>query len=172
MRAILSVSDREGIVELAKGLTEAGVECYATDGTRAHLAEAGVVVKAVSELTDAPEILGGRVNTLHPKIFAGLLAPLPAGTTSRSSRARIDLLDLVRGQPLPFAEAATRPIPRSTRRSSRSTSARGPAAGCGPRLPGVAAVRPDPVTHRLIRDIKAQARSAPNPQSWRRRRSP
>ena len=74
MRAILSVSDREGIVELAKGLTEAGVECYATDGTRAHLADAGVAVKAVSDLTDAPEILGGRVKTLHPKIFAGLLA--------------------------------------------------------------------------------------------------
>jgi phosphoribosylaminoimidazolecarboxamide formyltransferase/IMP cyclohydrolase len=50
------------------------VECYATDGTRAHLAEAGVTVKAIAELTDAPEILGGRVKTLHPKIFAGLLA--------------------------------------------------------------------------------------------------
>jgi len=74
LRAILSVSDREGIVELAKGLTEAGVECFATDGTRAHLAEAGIAVRAVTELTDAPEILGGRVKTLHPSIFAGLLA--------------------------------------------------------------------------------------------------
>ncbi|MDH4334755.1 MAG: bifunctional phosphoribosylaminoimidazolecarboxamide formyltransferase/IMP cyclohydrolase, partial [Chloroflexota bacterium] len=74
MRAVLSVSDREGIVELAKGLTEAGVECFATDGTRAHLAEAGIAVRAVAELTDAPEILGGRVKTLHPTIFAGLLA--------------------------------------------------------------------------------------------------
>ena len=74
LRAILSVSDREGIVELAKGLTEAGVECYATDGTRAHLAEAGVEVKAVADLTDAPEILGGRVKTLHPSIFGALLA--------------------------------------------------------------------------------------------------
>ena len=74
MRAILSVSDREGIVELAKGLAEAGVDCYATDGTRSHLAKAGVEVKAVSDLSDAPEILGGRVKTLHPRIFAGLLA--------------------------------------------------------------------------------------------------
>ncbi|MGZ8481379.1 MAG: bifunctional phosphoribosylaminoimidazolecarboxamide formyltransferase/IMP cyclohydrolase, partial [Candidatus Limnocylindria bacterium] len=68
MRALLSVSDREGIVELARGLTDAGVELFATDGTRAHLAEAGVEVKAVADLTDAPEILGGRVKTLHPKI--------------------------------------------------------------------------------------------------------
>jgi len=74
LRAILSVSDREGIVELAKGLTEAGVECYATDGTRAHLAEAGIEVRPVSDLSDSAEILGGRVKTLHPKIFAGLLA--------------------------------------------------------------------------------------------------
>ena len=74
MRALLSVSDREGIVELARGLTEAGVDCYATDGTRAHLVENGIEAKAVSDLTETQEILGGRVKTLHPKIFAGLLA--------------------------------------------------------------------------------------------------
>ncbi len=74
MRALLSVSDREGIVELARGLSEAGVECYATDGTRAHLAEHGIETKPISDLTETQEILGGRVKTLHPKIFAGLLA--------------------------------------------------------------------------------------------------
>jgi phosphoribosylaminoimidazolecarboxamide formyltransferase/IMP cyclohydrolase len=74
LRALLSVSDREGILELARGLTEAGIECFATDGTRAHLAEAGIEVRPVTDLTDSPEILGGRVKTLHPKIFAGLLA--------------------------------------------------------------------------------------------------
>ena len=74
MRALLSVSDREGILELARGLRDAGVECYATDGTRAHLAEHDIEVAAVSELTDTQEILGGRVKTLHPAIFAGLLA--------------------------------------------------------------------------------------------------
>jgi phosphoribosylaminoimidazolecarboxamide formyltransferase/IMP cyclohydrolase len=74
LRALLSVSDREGIVELARGLSEAGVECFATDGTRAHLAENGVDVQPVSELTETQEILGGRVKTLHPAIFAGLLA--------------------------------------------------------------------------------------------------
>ena len=74
MRALLSVSDREGIVELARGLKEAGIECDATDGTRQHLGENGIEVNAVSELTDSPEILGGRVKTLHPHIFAALLA--------------------------------------------------------------------------------------------------
>ena len=75
MRALLSVSDREGIVELARGLTDAGIECFATDGTRAHLAEAGLDnIRPVAELTETNEILGGRVKTLHPKIFAGLLA--------------------------------------------------------------------------------------------------
>ena len=74
MRALLSVSNREGIVEFARGLLEAGVECYATDGTRDHLAEHGVEVASVTDLTDFPEILGGRVKTLHPAVFAGLLA--------------------------------------------------------------------------------------------------
>ena len=84
MRALLSVSDREGIIELARGLTEAGIECFATDGTRAHLAEAGIEVKAIAEVTEAAEILGGRVKTLHPKIFAGLLArrDQPAGAVA------------------------------------------------------------------------------------------
>jgi phosphoribosylaminoimidazolecarboxamide formyltransferase/IMP cyclohydrolase len=75
LRALLSVSDREGVVELARGLLEAGAECFATDGTRAHLAEAGIEgIRPVSELTETNEILGGRVKTLHPSIFAGLLA--------------------------------------------------------------------------------------------------
>ncbi len=74
MRALLSVSDREGIVELARGLVEAGIECFATEGTREHLAENGIDAKPVSELTETHEILGGRVKTLHPTIFAALLA--------------------------------------------------------------------------------------------------
>jgi phosphoribosylaminoimidazolecarboxamide formyltransferase / IMP cyclohydrolase len=74
LRALLSVSDREGIVELARGLVDAGVDCYATDGTRAHLAEHGIDTKPVSDLTQSQESLGGRIKTLHPDIFAALLA--------------------------------------------------------------------------------------------------
>ena len=73
MRALLSVSDREGIVELARGLADAGADIFATDGTRTHLTDAGLAgIRPVSELTETNEILGGRVKTLHPKIFAGL----------------------------------------------------------------------------------------------------
>jgi phosphoribosylaminoimidazolecarboxamide formyltransferase / IMP cyclohydrolase len=74
LRALLSVTDREGLVELARALTDAGVECFATDGTRAHLKENGVETRPVSELTETADLLGGRVKTLHPSIFAGLLA--------------------------------------------------------------------------------------------------
>jgi phosphoribosylaminoimidazolecarboxamide formyltransferase/IMP cyclohydrolase len=73
-RAILSVSDKSGIKELAAFLSERGVEILSTGGTAAHLAEAGIPVVKVSDFTGAPEVLGGRVKTLHPKIFSGILA--------------------------------------------------------------------------------------------------
>ncbi len=73
-RAILSVSDKSGINELAAFLTDRGVEILSTGGTAAHLADAGIPVIKVSTFTGAPEVLGGRVKTLHPKIFSGILA--------------------------------------------------------------------------------------------------
>ncbi|MDQ3986125.1 MAG: bifunctional phosphoribosylaminoimidazolecarboxamide formyltransferase/IMP cyclohydrolase [Actinomycetota bacterium] len=73
-RALLSVSDKTGIVEFGRGLADAGVELISSGGTARALAEAGVEVKKVSEVTGAPEILGGRVKTLHPKIHGGILA--------------------------------------------------------------------------------------------------
>lgn len=74
MRALLSVYDKSGIVELAGWLHELGVELISTGNTRALLVEAGLPARAVSELTGFPEILDGRVKTLHPAIHAGLLA--------------------------------------------------------------------------------------------------
>jgi phosphoribosylaminoimidazolecarboxamide formyltransferase / IMP cyclohydrolase len=73
-RALISVSDKTGVVELARGLTDLGVEIVSSGGTAAALAEAGVPVRRVAEITAAPEILGGRVKTLHPKIHGGILA--------------------------------------------------------------------------------------------------
>jgi phosphoribosylaminoimidazolecarboxamide formyltransferase/IMP cyclohydrolase len=105
LRALLSVSDREGIVELARGLQDAGMDCFATDGTRAHLAEAGIEVGAVSELTDSPEILGGRVKTLHPGIFAALLArrDMPDHLAQLAEHG-IDQIDIVVVNLYPFAQ--------------------------------------------------------------------
>ncbi|MDA8218169.1 MAG: bifunctional phosphoribosylaminoimidazolecarboxamide formyltransferase/IMP cyclohydrolase, partial [Dehalococcoidales bacterium] len=66
VRAILSVSNKAGIVEFARGLVDLGAEIYSTGGTAAELSRAGVPVKNVSDLTGFPEILEGRVKTLHP----------------------------------------------------------------------------------------------------------
>ncbi|MDR1999481.1 MAG: bifunctional phosphoribosylaminoimidazolecarboxamide formyltransferase/IMP cyclohydrolase [Frankiaceae bacterium] len=73
-RALLSVYDKTGIEELATGLHEAGVEIVSTGSTAVRIAEAGVPVTPVDQVTGFPEILGGRVKTLHPHIHAGLLA--------------------------------------------------------------------------------------------------
>ena len=73
-RAILSVTDKSGLVEFATFLTSRGVELISTVGTQKALEAAGLPVTAVSTVTGFPEILGGRVKTLHPKIHAGILA--------------------------------------------------------------------------------------------------
>jgi phosphoribosylaminoimidazolecarboxamide formyltransferase / IMP cyclohydrolase len=73
-RALLSVSDKTGIVDFARGLAGLGVELISTGGTAAELAAAGLEVRAIDDLTGFPEIMDGRVKTLHPKLHAGLLA--------------------------------------------------------------------------------------------------
>src|SRR5947209_20556025 len=70
-RALLSVSDKTGIVEFARGLAQLGIELVSTGGTFRELADAGVPVRSVSELTAFPEIMDGRVKTLHPSLTAG-----------------------------------------------------------------------------------------------------
>ena len=74
MRALLSVYDKTGIVDLGQGLAALGYEIVSTGGTLAALREGGVPVTAVSDVTAFPEILDGRVKTLHPRIHGGLLA--------------------------------------------------------------------------------------------------
>ncbi len=74
MRALLSVADRQGIATLARDLLALGVEIFATDGTREHLAAEGLTVASVGDLTSLPSLLGGQVKTFHPAIYAGILA--------------------------------------------------------------------------------------------------
>jgi phosphoribosylaminoimidazolecarboxamide formyltransferase/IMP cyclohydrolase len=73
-RALLSVSDKTGLIEFARGLAGHGIELVSTGGTRKTLADAGLMVLDVSELTGFPEMMDGRVKTLHPKVHGGLLA--------------------------------------------------------------------------------------------------
>ncbi len=72
-RALLSVTDKTGLVEFAQALSSFGVELISTGGTAKALREAGLAVKDISELTDFPEMLDGRVKTLHPRVHGGLL---------------------------------------------------------------------------------------------------
>ncbi len=74
MRAILSVSDKAGLVDFAKGLTKLNIEIFSTGGTKDALKKAGVPVHGVSDITNFPEILDGRVKTLHPAVHGGILA--------------------------------------------------------------------------------------------------
>ena len=74
MKALISVSDKTGIVEFAKELEKSGVEIISTGGTYKKLKEEGVKAIEISELTGFPECLDGRVKTLHPKVHAGILA--------------------------------------------------------------------------------------------------
>ena len=73
-RALISVSDKQGIVEFARSLSQLGIELVSTGGTAALLRENKIAVKDVSELTGFPEMMDGRVKTLHPKIHGGILA--------------------------------------------------------------------------------------------------
>ncbi|MDE2332783.1 MAG: bifunctional phosphoribosylaminoimidazolecarboxamide formyltransferase/IMP cyclohydrolase, partial [Bradyrhizobium sp.] len=73
-RALLSVSDKTGLIEFARALEAHGVELVSTGGTAKAIAAAGLKVKDVSELTGFPEMMDGRVKTLHPKVHGGLLA--------------------------------------------------------------------------------------------------
>jgi len=73
-RALISVSDKEGLIDFAKGLEKSGIEIISTGGTARLLKDAKIKVKLISEVTNFPEILDGRVKTLHPLIFGGLLA--------------------------------------------------------------------------------------------------
>ncbi len=73
-RAILSVTDKSGLDDFARFLQEQGVELVSTGGTRKKLVQSGLKVRSVSDVTGFPEILGGRVKTLHPHVHAGILA--------------------------------------------------------------------------------------------------
>ena len=109
-RALLSVYDKRGLVEFAAGLTELGIELISTGGTARTLEERGLPVLRVSEVTGHPEILGGRVKTLHPRIHGGLLADREQSSHLTELREHgIHPIDLVAVNLYPFRETASRP---------------------------------------------------------------
>lgn len=109
MRALISVSDKAGVVDLARGLQEIGVEIFSTGGTEGLLRSAGLAVRSVQELTGFPEILGGRVKTLHPAIYGGILAL--RGDPQHQAELRqhhLEPIDIVVVNLYPFAETVRR----------------------------------------------------------------
>ncbi len=109
-RALLSVSDKTGLIDLAQALVDRGVELLASGGTRSILAEAGLPVIEVSAYTGQPEILGGRVKTLHPKLHAGILARRDVPGDLDALKAQdYPPIDLVVVNLYPFRETVARP---------------------------------------------------------------
>ncbi|MGH2924916.1 MAG: bifunctional phosphoribosylaminoimidazolecarboxamide formyltransferase/IMP cyclohydrolase [Solirubrobacterales bacterium] len=108
-RALISVSDKTGVVDFARGLSRLGIELVSTGGTATALREADLEVRDVAELTGSPEILGGRVKTLHPRLHAGLLAvrddPDHLATLEADG---IDQIDLVCVNLYPFERTVAR----------------------------------------------------------------
>jgi len=109
MRAIVSVSDKTDLADFARGLSQLGFEVFSTGGTKKALAEAGVPVKGVSEMTGFPEILDGRVKTLHPVVHGGILAKrhLPAHMAQLAENS-IETIDLVAVNLYPFVQTVAK----------------------------------------------------------------
>ncbi len=110
MRAILSVYDKTGLTEFARGLVALGFEIYSTGGTKKALQDDKVPVHSVSDITGFPEILDGRVKTLHPAIHGGILArrDLPSHL-AQLKESKIGLIDLVAVNLYPFVQTVSKP---------------------------------------------------------------
>ena len=108
--ALLSVSNKDGIVDFAEGLVRAGYQIISSGGTHAVLQAEGIPVMKVSEYTGSPEILNGRVKTLHPKIHGGILAQRgnPSHDLDRGAN-EIGLIDIVAVNLYPFKETVAKP---------------------------------------------------------------
>jgi phosphoribosylaminoimidazolecarboxamide formyltransferase / IMP cyclohydrolase len=112
-RALLSVSDKTGLVELGQALAAQGVDLVSTGGTATALRAAGLAVRDISDLTGFPEMMDGRVKTLHPKVHGGLLAVRDdAAHMAAAAEHAIGMIDLVVVNLYPFAQTVAKGAPR------------------------------------------------------------
>ncbi len=108
-RALISVSNKDGIVDFARGIENLGYDIISTGGTFRTIREAGIKVTQVAEVTGFPEILNGRVKTLHPKIHGGILARRTPEHMQQLSENQIDTIDIVVVNLYPFRETISKP---------------------------------------------------------------
>jgi phosphoribosylaminoimidazolecarboxamide formyltransferase/IMP cyclohydrolase len=108
-RALLSVSDKQGIVDFARGLEQLGVEIVSTGGTSSELSGAGIAVRSIEDFTGFPEVMDGRVKTLHPRLYAGLLARRDDDAhLQAAAELEIEPVDLVCVNLYPFEQTVAR----------------------------------------------------------------
>ena len=109
MRAIISVSDKKGVARFAKDLNELGFEIFSTGGTKKAISDAGVSVKSISTSTGFPEILDGRVKTLHPMVHGGILARRDNPAHMKELKKKeIRPIDLIAVNLYPFVKTVTK----------------------------------------------------------------
>ena len=110
-RALLSVTDKTGLADFARGLADLGVELISTGGTFRVLKEAGIPVREVSEITEFPEMLDGRVKTIHPRVAGGVLA-MRSNPEHMNAIARhnIPAIDMVVVNLYPFEKVAAKVV--------------------------------------------------------------
>src|SRR2546426_11640215 len=109
-QALISVSDKRGVVEFARALTGLSVRLLSTGGTAKLLAEHGIAVTEVADYTGFPEMLDGRVKTLHPRLHAGILARRDSPAHMAAIKAAgIEPIDLVAVNLYPFAQTVASP---------------------------------------------------------------
>lgn len=158
MRALLSVANRQGLTVLARELLDLGVDVYATDGTREHLAADGVDVLSVAALTSAGPLLGGGVKTFHPAVYAGILArrDQPEQLAELAEQA-IGLIDLVVVNVKPFApQVGERRIPLDEALDMIDVGGTALLAAAARNHAGVAAV-PNPAAYGpVVADLRAR----------------
>ena len=128
MRALVSVSDKTGLVDFVKGLVDLGWEIIATGGTQKLLEKEGVKTIGISEVTGFPEILDGRVKTLHPKVHGGILArrDVPAHMETLKEN-EVETIDLVCVNLYPFRQTIAKEgvtLPPRTGATSPSSATR------------------------------------------------
>jgi len=158
VRALLSVANRQGLTVLARELLALGIEVYATDGTREHLAADGVEVLPVAALTSAAPLLGGSVKTFHPAVYAGILArrDQPEQLAELAEQA-IGLIDLVVVNVKPFApQVGERRVPLDEALDMIDVGGTALLAAAARNHAGVAAV-PGPAAYgQMIADLRAR----------------
>jgi len=135
-RALLSVSDKSGLLDLARALVAHGVEILSTGGTAIALKEAGIVTKDVAEHTGFPEMMDGRLKTLHPKVHGGLLARRDSAAHQQAAATHgIGMIDLLIVNLYPFASAVARSAWAEMMRVKPLRSNTSRTAGCSAHRP-------------------------------------